>query len=495
MTHSLDSLFNGLPGIVIRGRKTCEVSALSTDSRRVVPGTLFFALGGLRTDGHFFIAEAIDRGAVAIVCERDCWVPPHVTLVIASELRDVLAHVAGRFYRHPESSLELCGCMGTSGKTVASHLLHALHADKAPSGLLGTIRYAVGSRSLPAHRTTPEPIELHGLLAQIRDQGCRRAILEVSSHGIHQKRVTGLRFSSLCLLNLTPEHLHYHGSFDNYVRLQTDYIREQAPFLKAFVAGIDDPQVRRFLAEADPSLREKTLTFGCHEDAHFRATGVSFSSGGTRFTLRWPGGEIKLVSQLIGEFNLQNTLAALACGHAHGLEMGSMGACLLGFTGVRGRMERVDAGQPFTLLVDYMHTEASYAKGLAMIRELTEGRLITVFGCGGNRDPRSRPVITKLVSEGSDLAYATADNPRNEKLSAIFADMGMGAGAPENLTFIEDRRSAISEALSLARPGDTVLVAGKGHETFQEFEDCVVPFDDRAVARDILKGMQWQEHR
>jgi UDP-N-acetylmuramoyl-L-alanyl-D-glutamate--2,6-diaminopimelate ligase len=494
MTHMLRDLVNGLHGLTIRGADGVTIQSLATDSRRVGPGSLFFALPGLRTDGTFFIEEAIDRGAVVVVSEKDCWVPPHVCLVIAESLPDTLAAMASRFYDHAAGSLELTGFLGTSGKTVASSLLRHFLAPSGPVGLIGTIHYMVGNRTLPAHRTTPEPIELHGLLAQIKEQGCRRALLEVSAHGIGQSRVAGLQFRNLALLNLSPEHLNYHGSLESYVNLEGDYILSQMEGLHRLVAGIDDPSVRDVVSRIPAASREKVLTFGTDTDAGIRATDIRYSERDTRFTLEWPGGQVKLVSPLLGEFNLQNVLAAIACGYAEGLDPVDTGAALLSFSGVRGRMERLETPMPFNVLIDYMHTEAAYGKGLDMVRSITRGRLITVFGCGGNRDASTRPMITSIVADKSDIAIATADNPRNETVEAIFADMRSGNEGHAKLSFVEDRRTAIAKAIGMAGAGDTVLIAGKGHETFQEYGDCVVPFDDRAVAREIIQNKQWHTH-
>lgn len=493
MTQTLKELLAGMPGLSVHGKLAVTIQSLATDSRRVGPGSLFFALPGLRTDGHFFIAEAIDRGAVAVVSEKDCWVPPHVTLVIAGDIPATVAAMAARFYGHPARDLELTGFLGTSGKTVASTLLRHFHASAGPVGLLGTINYMVGNRSLPAHRTTPEPIELHGLFSQMKDQGCKRVLLEVSAHGIDQKRVNGLQFGKLALLNLTPEHINYHGSIDRYVNLEREYILSQMEGLQCFIAGIDDPKVREVLSAMPEAFRAKSLTFGTAADADIRAEDIRFSERDTRFALVWPGGRVKLVSPLLGEFNLQNVLAAIACGYADGVDPVEMGAALLSFAGVRGRMERLELPTPvpFTVLIDYMHTEAAYEKGLNMVREITRGRLITIFGCGGNRDASSRPVITSIVGNKSDLAFATADNPRNETVEAIFSDMQKGNDGLANLSYVEDRRTAIATAIGMAGDGDTILIAGKGHETFQEFGDCVVPFDDRAVAREIIQNKQW----
>jgi len=493
MTMSLKQLLQGMPGIInIRGKETVRVHSITTDSRRVGPGAMFFAVPGLRTDGHFFINEAIDRGAQVIVCEKDCWVPPQVTQVLVKDLRGLIGRVASRFHGQPEKQLELTGFLGTSGKTVTSSLLRHFFQAEAPVGLLGTIYYAVGNRTLPAHRTTPEPIELFGLLSQMKEQACRHVLMEVSAHGIDQGRVEGLQFRNLVLMNLTPEHLHYHGSLENYIALEKAFIEKQGGKLKALVAGLDDPEVNKLLPSLSRAMKGRVVTFGCVAEAEIRAEEVRYGAADTRFTLHWPGGSLKLVSPLLGAFNLQNVLAAIACGYLEGRDPAEMGAALLSFNGVRGRMERLETSSDCTVLVDYMHTESAYAKGLEMVRGLTKGRLITVFGCGGNRDERTRPVITALVARLSDVAIATSDNPRNETAGAIFEDMRRGNEACANLSYIEDRRTAIAEAIARAGPGDTVLIAGKGHETFQEFGDCVVPFDDRAVAREILQNRKWQ---
>lgn len=490
---TLKKLFHGLSGVtLIQGKPTTPVLSLSTDSRRVTPGSLFIALSGMRTHGNHYIEEAIDRGAVAIVTQEDVWIPPHIAQVAVAEPKAILSVIASRFLGHPEKALKLTGFLGTSGKTVASHLLRHFHQSaESPTGLVGTIHYAVGNRTLPAHRTTPEPVELYGLLAQMKEQACAHVFFEVSAHGIRQGRVNGLPFETLVLMNLTPEHLHYHGSFDRFVELEAAFIRSHEKPFKHLVAGIDDPEVRRLVSELPAHLKERMVTFGTSPEADFRAVDPVYTNKDTRFQLQWPDGEVRLVSPLPGAFNLQNTLAALACGHLQGLDFAFMGGRLLEFEGVRGRMERLEAGQEPTVLIDYMHTEAAYDKGLRMVRDLTPGRLITVFGCGGDRDPGVRPRITSVVSELSDLAIATADNPRSEEIPDIFEDMRRGNEAIGNLTFIRDRRAAIAAALKEARAGDTVLIAGKGHETFQDFGDRVIPFDDRAVARDIILNRDW----
>lgn len=491
MRIPLKTLLKGLDIVHVEGKPDVLVEGLATDSRRVSPGTLFFALPGLRTDGNRFIDEAIDRGARVVVSEQETWVPPGVTLVVAADVRGLLGKVAARFHGDPGRELEITGILGTSGKTVTGHLLRHFSSGQPRPGLLGTLHYAVGDRTLPAHRTTPEPIELHALLRQMREEGCERAILEISSHGIHQRRVEGLSPRNLVLLNLTAEHVQYHGSQAAYVALHRAYLEAHLPRSRRIILGLDDPEVRHLAEDLKALTGAKALTFGTAADADIRAEDIRYQTRDTRFTLVWPEGRVKLCSPLLGAFNVQNVLAAIACGYAEGWDPVQMGAALLTFPGVRGRMERVDVGGETTVLVDYMHTEAAYEKGLEMVRGLTKGRLITVFGCGGDRDPAARPVITRTVAQASDLAIATADNPRGERLESIFLDMQEGNTDLGNLRFIHDRRAAIAAALEVAGSGDVVLIAGKGHETFQEFGDCVVPFDDRAVARELMRNRDW----
>jgi UDP-N-acetylmuramoyl-L-alanyl-D-glutamate--2,6-diaminopimelate ligase len=490
----LKTLLAGIEVIDHTGPSKLEVTCLATDSRRVTPGCLFLALPGLRTHGLKHVPEAIDRGAAVILCEEPCWAPAKVGVVQVQNLRQLLPEIAARFFGHPGKELELTGILGTSGKTVVANLLQHLRGNAQWSGLIGTISYNVGHRSLPAQRTTPEPVELHGLLRRIRESGQDHALLEISGHGLKQDRVRGLEFRQLILTNLTPEHLDYHGSLASAIASVETFITEQAPFLKNLIAGIDDPEVAALVARLPQPIRDKVITFGLDAAADVRAQAIEAGRVDTRFTLVMGDEEgPRLVSPLVGDFNLQNLLGAIACGQADGLSTASMGASLIEFKGVAGRMEAVREAGEFSLLVDYMHTEASYRKGLQMLRQRTKGRLLTVFGCGGDRDRSIRPKLARLVAELSDLAIATSDNPRSEAIESIFEDMQEGNEHLSQLHFIGDRRQAIARAIEVAEPGDTVLIAGKGHETFQEFKDCVVPFDDRAVAREILENRTWRE--
>lgn len=483
---TLQKLFAGQPVRESAGDLRQTVRRLCTDSRRVTPGAIFFALPGRRTAGKHYVEEAIDRGALAIVSPEKIWVPRKVTLIVVDSIRQVLAETARRFYGEPEKALALTGITGTSGKTVVATLLRHLMEEREPVGLLGTIHYSLGRRTLPAYRTTPEPVDLYAMLSQMEAGQCRRAILEVSSHGIDQGRVDRLRFETLAFLNLTEQHLDYHGSLEHYyatVKKAFDGTIAEMP--KQAVLNLDDPFGVRLLAELPTAV--ETLTFGLSERAQVRATELRCTAQGTHFTLTVGDQSWPVYAPMLGEFNVSNVLAAFALGSAAGLSWEAMIARLASFEGARGRMERVDNGQAFNVVVDYMHSPESYRRGLEMLRAITPGKLITVFGCGGDRDRRQRPVVTETVMAHSDLAFATADNPRSEDLETIFDDMRQGVRVRDPIHFVENRRLAISLALEAARPGDTVLVAGKGHETFQEYADSVMPFDDRAVLRELIQ--------
>ncbi len=463
------------------------ISGLAMDSRRVLPGNLFFALPGRRTDGTSFIDEAIQRGAVAIVAEKiPSATAAKVTYVQVADARRALAQVAQRYYGFPDRSLELVGVTGTNGKTTVTNLIkHLLSTATQRVGLVGTVNYDLGARVVPSYRTTPESLELYGMLAQMRDAGCRQAAMEVSSHGIDQHRVLGMQFAVAVFTNLTRDHLDYHKTLDAYYEVKTRLFNGgigTAP--RAAVVNLDDPYGRRLAGELPRHVR--VVTFGEAPDAVVRAENVKLGFKGTTLTLVWPEGRAELESPFIGRYNVSNLLAAFAACYALGRDPAVIAARLRSFPGVSGRMERIEEGQPYNVLVDYAHTDDALRNALGMLRAITPGRLLVVFGCGGNRDRTKRPLMTAAVQEFADFAWATADNPRNEALAQIFADMKTGVKDPAKIAFVEDRRHALSLALDAARPGDCLLVAGKGHETYQEFADTIVPFDDRQVVRELI---------
>ncbi|WP_404423195.1 UDP-N-acetylmuramoyl-L-alanyl-D-glutamate--2,6-diaminopimelate ligase [Nibricoccus sp. IMCC34717] len=486
MAPKLSDFFNEAQVVAVKGTLDRPISGLVMDSRRVVPGNLFFALPGLRTDGSGYIDEAVARGAVAVITSKlPSAAPTKVTFIQVADPRAELARVSQKYYRHPDREMAVVGVTGTNGKTTVTHLIkHFLNGDQKV-GLIGTVHYDLGQRTVPSFKTTPESVDIFGMLAQMRDAGCRQAVMEVSSHGIDQKRVAGLNFNVAVFTNLTRDHLDYHKTMDAYFEVKARLFNGRcgaAP--KVAVINTDDAYGRRLVGEVAPETR--LVTFGENAEALVRAEEVQLAFKHTTFRLVWPGGSTLVESPLIGRYNVSNLLAAVATAWALGRDPLVFLSRLKVFRGVPGRMERIEEGQPFNVLVDYAHTDDALRNALGMLRVITPGRLLVVFGCGGNRDRTKRPLMTRAVQEVADYAFATADNPRNEALTQIFDDMRAGVTAPDKITWVEDRRRALSLALDLAQPGDCLLVAGKGHESYQEFAGTVVPFDDRQVVRELI---------
>ncbi|MCB1121671.1 MAG: UDP-N-acetylmuramoyl-L-alanyl-D-glutamate--2,6-diaminopimelate ligase [Verrucomicrobiae bacterium] len=489
MQPTLLSLFPESLRVRHSGNLKRPVSTLVTDSRRVIPGAVFFAIPGLRTNGTFYIEEAIDRGAVAVVSESDR-VYPQTTTIQVKNIREVVARVAKSFYGSPDEAMELIGITGTNGKTTVSYLAQSLLNASMPSlkaGLIGTVRYDLGQRSIPSFKTTPEAIDTFALLKQMKDAGCRRCVMEVSSHGIDQQRVFGASFDVAVFLNLTRDHLDYHQDIETYYSVKRRlFIGEVGPRPRVAVINLDDPFGRRLINES--GIPEKVITFSINNpEADLFLTDYSCEQSGSRFTLDGVGGKHSLTTSLPGPYNLSNILAALAVCHGLGIELATVIPGLEKFPGVPGRMERIETEAGFDVFVDYAHTDDALDKALGMLRGITEGRLFVAFGCGGNRDREKRKSMMEAAQKHADFVCATADNPRGETIEAILEDMRGGVIKPDAVEFIPDRRAAISRVLDLAKPGDTVLIAGKGHETMQEFKDRIVPFDDRNVARELLE--------
>ncbi len=490
MAPKISDYFNEDEILAVKGSLDRPISGLVMDSRRVVPGNLFFALPGLRADGGSFIDEAANRGAVAVVTQKMPAFPPaKVTFIQVADARAALARVAQRYYRFPDRDMTVVGVTGTNGKTTVTHLLkHFLNGDQRV-GLIGTINYDLGARTVPSYRTTPESLDVYGMMAQMRDAGCKQAVMEVSSHGIDQQRVLGLQFAAAVFTNLTRDHLDYHKTLDAYFEVKKRLFSGQMGTPpKIAVVNLDDPYgdgARRARRGGRPGAAAGDLRRGAECGGSRRERPPQFHATRT-FRLVWPGGAMEIDSPLIGRYNVSNLLAAVAAAWGLGRDPMVFLARLRAFKGVPGRMERIEEGQPFNVLVDYAHTDDALRNALGMLRAITPGRLLVVFGCGGNRDRTKRPLMVRAVQEFADQAFATADNPRSEPLAQIFADMKAGVTAPEKITWIEDRRRAMSLALDAARPGDCLLIAGKGHESYQEFADTVIPFDDRQVVRELI---------
>lgn len=484
MNPTLKQLLDGVDALARKQRNDSLVTCLITDSRRVVPGALFFAIGGLRTDGNHYVEEAVDRGAVAIVTEQDLGAHFPIDYIRVKDVRQTLAEISRVFYGCPDKQLRISGITGTNGKTTVSMLTQHLIGGSDNVGLLGTIRYDLGKRTLPSFRTTPESVDVYALLSQMHTNGCEEAVMEISSHGIDQKRVYGLDIDVAVFLNLTRDHIDYHKSMEAYYEVKKRlFTGEVGAAPKAGVINIDCPYGKRLHGELPGGL--PVVTFGMTENAIIHARNVKLYADRTEFDLSWPEGEVSVVSPLLGRYNVSNLLAALAIGRAKGYEITELLTRLNTFPGVPGRMEKVHGAQPFNVLVDYAHTDDALTHACEMLKEITEGKLIVVFGCGGDRDRTKRAPMLQAALDGADEIFVTSDNPRSESIEQIFEDMRTADGSAR-AEFIDDRKRAISLALDAAKPGDCVLIAGKGHEVYQEFDGSVTPFDDAQTARELI---------
>ena len=472
-----------------QGSGKVDVSGLVTDSRRVTPGSAFFALPGLRTNGNEHLREALDRGANVIISEDEQLdLPLGITGLQVDDSRLALARFAKRYHGSPDHSLRVVGITGTNGKTTVSSLIrHLIERPGRPVGLIGTVRYHLGDREVPSFKTTPESSDLFALLRSMLAAGCSETVMEVSSHGIHQTRVAGLELEVGAFLNLTRDHLDYHGNMESYFREKRKIFNgDNGSLPKVAVINGDCPYGRRLTEELPPQVQ--VLTFGLGEGNHFRAKNVSLQADGSEFILEGPVGTIVVITPLIGSYNVMNVLAAFAVLHALGHSVNDAVRKVGAFEGVDGRMEAVERGQSYKVVVDYAHTPDALRNALGMLKECTEGKVHLVFGCGGDRDKGKRLEMTRVACAGADKVWATADNPRTESQTEIFKDMRKGLAKGAKVSFVEDRRRAISLALDAAQSKDTVLIAGKGHETFQEVQYTALPFDDRLVAGELLSA-------
>ena len=455
-----------------------DVTDLAYDARRVTSGALFVCVPGLRADGHDFAPEAVANGAVALVVERELNVA--VPQLVVDDAREAMALAADAFFGQPTRELQVAGVTGTNGKTTTAFLLFAIlaAAGRRP-GLLGTIENRVGGERRAAVRTTSEAIDVQRLLREMLDAGDRSCAMEATSHGSALKRLLGIRFAVLVFTNLSQDHLDFHGTLEDYFeakqRLFTDPdVDGRRP---GAVVNIGDAHGRR-LAEKLRGLGEEPSTFELADAADLELT-----AAGARFTV--DGDPIE--TKLRGRFNVENVLGAVKAARVLGIDAGAITAGIEHVTGVPGRFEAVDEGQPFTVLVDYAHTPEALENVLREAREITAGRLVCVFGCGGDRDRGKRPVMGEVVARLTDSAIVTSDNPRSEEPEAIIAEVV--AGMPGEPEIEPDRKDAIALALERAQEGDVVVIAGKGHEQGQEFADRIVPFDDRDVARETLRRL------
>jgi UDP-N-acetylmuramoyl-L-alanyl-D-glutamate--2,6-diaminopimelate ligase len=466
------------------------VTGVSVDSRAVLRGEIFFALRGAKDDGARFAPDALARGASAVVAESPA--PPGVRgdlWVRVADARRAMGLAARAWWDRPDETLTLVGITGTKGKTTVTYLVEAIaRAAGREAGRIGTVGYAFGGRECDAPRTTPEATELFALLARMRDAGTEIVAMEVSSHAVALHRIADARFAVAAFLNLGRDHLDFHGTMEAYFEAKAALFARLSPH-DAAVLPASDPRGDDIAART----RARVIRFGRGDEADVRVFEEAGGLAGSTARLETPGGTIEIRTSLPGRFNVLNAAAAAACALALGIGPEAIAAGIDAVSRVPGRLEPVQCGQPFAVLVDYAHTEESLAAVLVAVRELTRGRLTVVFGCGGNRDRGKRFGMGRAAALGADRIVLTSDNPRDEDPESILEEVAAGvAAAPdgsERCRIELDRARAISIAVSGARPGDAVVVAGKGHETTQTLRDRVVPFDDRQAVRSALSAL------
>lgn len=482
VTMKLNELVNGDPTARVIRNGDAEVTGLSTDSRTTCAGDLFFAVRGTNHDGSLFIAEALGRGAAAVVSGRVLDLEEGVPLVQVDDERKAKGLLASYFYGHPSTRLDCVGVTGTNGKTTTSYMLRAiLEQDGRSTGLLGTIRHLVGNESIRGQTTTPDAVNIQKFLARMVDENQDAAVIEASSHALDQSRCEAVRFRIGVFTNLSREHLDYHRNMEEYARAKArlfQFLDESA------VAVVNrDDEYGPVMVE---SCRCPVLTYGLSKAADVRGTVRRQDIDGFSMILHTPEGEIDVRSRLLGRHNIYNALAASAAAQALGVPLASIKAGLEALTMVPGRVESVEAGQDFRVIVDYAHTDDALQKLLENLRPLTAGRLITVFGCGGDRDTFKRPLMASSATSLSDLTVITSDNPRSEDPQKIISDILTGCKEGADVIIEPDRREAIEIAIGQAQGGDIVVIAGKGHEDYQKLNTGIIDFDDREVAREVL---------
>ena len=484
---TLRDLLVGAPLAQPIGNPDLEITDVACDSRQVRPGSLFVAVRGEKDDGNRFVADAISRGAVAVASElsRPANVPRSVEWIPALSARRFLAVVSANYYDRPAEALQLVGITGTNGKTTVAYLVDSiLRAAGCTSGLFGTIAHRTPLATYPASNTTPESLDLQRFLAEVRHGGGSHVVLEASSHALALDRLWGCPFAAAVFTNLTRDHLDFHKNFDEYFaakRLLFEGTGRGVPAVG--VINTDDPYGRQLAG-----LARRTLTYGLHNGAEVTTKKFALTFSGLEFTVQAPGASIEIQSPLVGRINVYNILAAVAAALALEIPRDKIAAGIRQLASVPGRFERVDAGQPFHVVVDYAHTDDAMRNLLATATELKKsGRIITVFGCGGDRDRSKRPLMGEVAGQGSSLVVLTSDNPRSEDPLRIINDVLVGLQKARAEYRVEpDRERAIEIALAEARPGDIVLLAGKGHECYQILADRTIPFVEEEVVRRAL---------
>lgn len=484
----LSQLLMEIDPVAVDGKKEQEILGITCDSRQVKEGYVFVAVSGNLQNGCDFIHDALERGAAAIVSEKPGSMGPNACSIQVGDARIAEAKLAAGFNNFAADSLRMVGITGTNGKTTCSYMTRdILRSSGFAPGLVTTVLYQIGERTIPASRTTPDAPTLHSLLGKMVAADCDSAVMEVSSHALDQDRTYGIDYDVAVFTNLTRDHLDYHLTMDAYFDAKSKLFASLGDGEKDAhaVVNVDDEWGRKLLKIPQPGVN--VVTYGVNSSADVVAENINLSISGTSFTIKSPWGDIYVSASLLGRYNVYNMLASAAAGACLGAEPRNVSAALNLMRRVPGRLEEIETGRDFQVFVDYAHTDDALDHVLGTLREITERNLVVVFGCGGDRDPAKRPAMGRLAGEKADHAIITSDNPRGESADQIIEEILVGLGAEASYEVIEDRRCAIRRALAMAGKGDVVLVAGKGHEGFQEFAKITVPFDDR---EEVLRGLE-----
>ena len=480
----LSTLLQGVEVLKTNAPLDLEISQVHYDSRNVTPGSLFVAVTGFVTDGNKYIPMALEKGAAAVVTAVEP--KEDIPYILVSSDRLALALIGANFYGHPAKSMTLIGVTGTNGKTSTTLLLkHVLETVRgAKVGLIGTMDNMIGDMAVPAQRTTPESLDLQALFAQMRDAGCNYVIMEVSSHAITLERVGGVCFDAAAFTNLTEDHLDFHKTMENYCDAKAELFARS----KACVANRDDEWFERICRKA----KTRVFTTSARERADLYAEDQQYLSDGVAFTAVCSGEKAQVKLPIPGKFTVYNALTVIAIALQLGISLGECAAALTSARGVKGRVEVVPTpGKPYTVLIDYAHTPDGLENVLSSVKGFCKGRLIAVFGCGGDRDPIKRPIMGRIGAEIADIAIVTSDNPRTEEPMAIIRDILAGIPADrENVEVIENRPKAIHHAMDIAEKDDIIVLAGKGHETYQEIHGVKHHLDEREVVAQYLEEMR-----
>lgn len=462
-----------------------DIKGISSDSKTAGRDNLFIAVSGTAFDGHKFVNEAADKGCVAVVLEKDIVIPDGIAKVFVRDSRAVAPKIANNFFGRPVEKLKCVGITGTNGKTTVSYLMDSIvSAAGHRAGVIGTISYRIGRRVIPATNTTPGPIDLYSFMNEAVRNSADYFIMEVSSHALDQNRTGGVDFSAAIFTNLTGDHLDYHKTFDAYFGAKSRLFETLNDAAHA-VINIDDEWGKKLIK----LTKGKVVTYGTKLVADYLASDIKLSLDGTKVTINFPKGKLAVSSKLIGLHNVYNVVAAAACGMSLGFSAEEVKRGLENLEAVPGRLETVDCGQPFKIFVDYAHTDDALHNVLSALKPLISKKLIVVFGCGGDRDRTKRPRMGKVAGEMADFVIVTSDNPRSEEPQAITGEITAGI-TKKNYKVTLDRFCAIGEAISMAEEGDCVLIAGKGHESYQVLKNTAIAFDDREVTKKICSAQK-----